>query len=137
MTLDNADCDDEADDAEDADAVADVDADADADDDADADAHAHAYAYADADGADANYQRRNDQKTQRPKATSRAGSKVKIVITEQIIPIAPTGPNPLFPDRSLSSRTIKAVVVVAPDATIGSTTPRRAAFIASKGKSKW
>ena len=59
------------------------------------------------------------------------------MITEQIIPIAPTGPKPLFPDRSLSSKTINAVAVVAPDATIGSTTPLRAAFIALNGVSKW
>ena len=77
------------------------------------------------------------QKTQRPKATRRAGSKVKIVMTEQIIPIAPTGPNPLFPERSLSNKTINAVVVVAPDATMGSTTPFKAAFIALNGVSKW
>ena len=34
------------------------------------------------------------QNIQRPKITSNAGSRVRIVIIEQMIPIAPTGPSP-------------------------------------------
>ena len=73
------------------------------------------------------------QKTHRPKATNNAGNKVRITITAAAIPIAPTGPNPRLPDRSLSSKTRSAAITVAPDATIGSKTPFKAAFMAWAG----
>ena len=73
------------------------------------------------------------QKIQRPKATNNAGNKVRIVTTAAATPIAPTGPRPRFPDKSLSSKTSSAEITVAPDATIGSKTPFRAAFIACAG----
>ena len=73
------------------------------------------------------------QKIQRPKATNSAGNKVRIVITAAAMPIAPTGPKPRLPERSLSNRTKSAEVTVAPDATIGSKTPLSAAFIACAG----
>ena len=63
------------------------------------------------------------QKIQRPKVTSNAGSKVRIVTIAAAIPIAPTGPNPRFPDRSLRSKTKSAAITVAPEARIGSNTP--------------
>ena len=73
------------------------------------------------------------QKTHRPKATSNAGSKVRITTIAAAIPIAPTGPKPLFPERSLSNKTSNAEITVAPDATIGSKTPLSADFIACAG----
>ena len=57
-------------------------------------------------------------------------------MTAAATPIAPTGPSPRFPDRSLSSKTNSAEITVAPDATIGSKTPLSAAFIACAGCSK-
>ena len=73
------------------------------------------------------------QKTQRPKATKSAGNSVRITTIAAAMPIAPTGPNPLFPERSLSNKTSNAEITVAPDATIGSKTPFKAAFIACAG----
>ena len=71
------------------------------------------------------------QKIQRPKTTRRAGKNVRTVIIADAIPIAPTGPKPLFPDNWLSRSTNRPAITVDPEARIGSTTPRNAIFIAS------
>ena len=63
------------------------------------------------------------QKIQRPNKTKNAGNKVTIVITATTTPIAPIGPSPRLPDRSLSNRTKRPNATVAPDATIGSKVP--------------
>ena len=62
---------------------------------------------------------------------SRAGRKVNITNSAATIPAAPTGPSDRFEFSSLSSRHINPMMTVAPLATIGSTTPRSAARIAS------
>ena len=49
------------------------------------------------------------------------------------MPMAPTGPKPRLPERSLSNKTSSAAITVAPEATIGSKTPFKAAFMACAG----
>ena len=71
------------------------------------------------------------QNIQRPKTTNSAGSNVKTVIIDAATPIAPTGPSPRLPDRSLNRRTNNPAITVEPDAKIGSITPLRETFIAS------
>ena len=77
------------------------------------------------------------QKTQRPKRTSTAGRRVIIVMTAQAIPTAPTGPSPRLLERLARRSKRSEIATVEPDATIGSTTPRQAFFIASKRDSSW
>ncbi len=71
------------------------------------------------------------QNIQRPKTTNSAGRKVKTVIIDTATPIAPTGPKPRLPDKSLSSKTNRPAITVEPDAKIGSNTPLNETFIAS------
>ncbi len=52
------------------------------------------------------------------------------MITAAIIPIAPIGPRDLLALSSDKSKTRSPAEVVAPEATIGSTTPRNALRIA-------
>ena len=61
----------------------------------------------------------------------RAGKNVSITSRAATMPAAPTGPRDLFEFNSLSSRHINPMITVAPLATIGSTTPLRAARIAA------
>ena len=70
------------------------------------------------------------QKTHLPNSTNKAGSKVNIVSTATTTPIAPTGPSDLLASSSERSSTNKPTETVAPDATIGSKTPRIAFLIA-------
>ena len=60
----------------------------------------------------------------------RAGRKVSITITAATMPIAATGPVDLLEFNSLSSKHMSPMDVVAPEATMGSTVPRRARRIA-------
>ena len=71
------------------------------------------------------------QNIHRPKTTKRAGKKVNTVNIDAATPIAPTGPNPRFPDKSLNNKTSKPAITVEPDANIGSNTPRNETLIAS------
>ena len=61
----------------------------------------------------------------------RAGKNVSITSRAATMPAAPTGPRDLFEFNSLSSKHINPMTTVAPLATIGSTTPLRAARIAA------
>ena len=70
------------------------------------------------------------QKIQRPKITKRAGNNVRIVTIAQTIPIAPTGPSPRLFVSCDNKSTRRPRATVDPEATIGSTTPRQAIFIA-------
>ena len=70
------------------------------------------------------------QKIHLPKIINKAGSKVNIVSTATVTPIAPTGPSDLLASSSERSRTSRPTETVAPDATIGSNTPRIAFLIA-------
>ena len=70
------------------------------------------------------------QKIQRPKSTNNAGNSVNIVITAETTPIAPTGPRDLLASSSERIKTNNPTDTVAPDATIGSNTPRNAFLIA-------
>ena len=60
-----------------------------------------------------------------------AGKNVRTVSIAIATPIAPTGPNPRLPDRSLNRRTNNPAITVEPDAKIGSITPLSETFIAS------
>jgi hypothetical protein len=50
------------------------------------------------------------QKIQRPKGYEQCRKQGKIVTIAAAIPIAPTGPDPRFPDRSLRSKTKSAAI---------------------------
>ena len=69
--------------------------------------------------------------------TSRAGRNVSITTRAPTMPAAPTGPSDLFELSSLSIRHSSPMMTVAALATIGSTTPRHAAFIASVCRVWW
>ena len=71
------------------------------------------------------------QNIHRPKTNSSAGRKVNTVIIDTATPMAPTGPSPRLPDRSLSNKTKRPAITVEPEANIGSTTPLNETFIAS------
>ncbi|CAB5052870.1 unannotated protein [freshwater metagenome] len=66
---------------------------------------------------------RRGQKIQRPKINRRAGSKVRIVIIEHTIPIAPIGPRPAVFVSWLKSKIRSEIATVDPEARIGSHTP--------------
>ena len=61
---------------------------------------------------------------------SRAGRKVSMTTSAAMMPVAPTGPVERLEFSSLRSRHMRPMTTVAALATMGSTTPRRAARIA-------
>ncbi len=69
--------------------------------------------------------------------TSSAGRKVSMTTRAPMIPAAPTGPSDRLELSSLSSRHSRPMMTVAALATIGSTTPRQAAFMASVCRAWW
>ena len=59
------------------------------------------------------------------------------MITAHAIPTAPTGPSPRLFERLARSKSNSEIATVDPEATIGSTTPRQAFFMASNRDGTW
>ena len=69
--------------------------------------------------------------------TSSAGRNVSITTSAPMMPMAATGPMDRFEFSSESSRQSRPMMTVAAVATIGSTVPRQARFMASKWLAWW
>lgn len=75
------------------------------------------------------------QNTRRPSSTRTAGSSVVIATSAASTPIVPTGPMPLLLFRSAASRHSSPAATVPEEASTAGPQPRRAARMASYGRS--